>query len=311
MRSRGRHHRRRAVTSTALALAAVAGAASAALPMAGGLATASTVGTRPDTGIMRTVSPTAQRTARAFWTPSRMAAATPAQENVKAGKAGPPPGTPTAVHFGGVPTAGALFYTTGTAKHFCTASVVNSGNENLVLTAAHCVYNGSYASNIEFVPGYHSGLQPYGAWAVKTITVAAGWQQTRNPNLDVAFLAVTPPSGTDRPIQSVTGGLRLGINRPYRRDIEVIAYNDAASRPVECSTKSFEFDTGQLEFYCRDFMNGSSGAPWIVRYVPGNGTGLVIGVIGGFELGGDFPWASYSPYFGSSALALYRQAEGR
>ena len=120
-----------------------------------------------------------------------MAAATPTLGGVMEGSAaGPPRGTPTATPFNGVPTVGALFYTTGTASHFCTASVVDSTAENLVLTAAHCVYYSTYATNIEFVPGYHAGRQPYGAWVVKTITVAAGWVKSLNQNLDFAFLAV-------------------------------------------------------------------------------------------------------------------------
>jgi hypothetical protein len=43
------------------------------------------------------------------------------------------------VHFNGVRTVGALFYTTGSKAHFCTASVVDSATLNLILTAAHCV----------------------------------------------------------------------------------------------------------------------------------------------------------------------------
>jgi hypothetical protein len=32
-------------------------------------------------------------------------------------------------------------------------------------------------------------------------------------------------------------------------------------------------------------------------------------VIGGYEWGGDYDWASYSAVLGSSALRLFRQAE--
>ena len=107
----------------------------------------------------------------------------------------------------------------------------------------------------------------------------------------------------------MTGGLRLGINRPYRRPIEVIGYNNTSTRPVECATHSFEFEANQMEFYCHGYRDGTSGGPWIVRYDSHNGTGVVFGVIGGFQLGGAVEWASYSAYFGSSALDLYLQAE--
>jgi hypothetical protein len=39
------------------------------------------------------------------------------------------------------------------------------------------------------------------------------------------------------------------------------------------------------------------------------GTGTLFGVIGGYQAGGDYDWASYSVAFGVSALSLYRQAE--
>jgi hypothetical protein len=35
----------------------------------------------------------------------------------------------------------------------------------------------------------------------------------------------------------------------------------------------------------------------------------VFGVIGGYELGGDYEWASYSAYFGSATRSLYQQVE--
>jgi V8-like Glu-specific endopeptidase len=275
----------------------------------------STEGSTPAIGVTSTVSAAAQQTARAFWTPARMAAATPVlnRGGIVAGPAiSPPPGIPTARLFNGVRTVGALFFTNGSSLHYCTASAVNSTAQDLVFTAAHCVYfSGRPVSNIEFVPGYHSGRRPYGAWVVNKIFVARGWKSSQNQNLDFAFLAVTPPPGTRRPLQQVTGGLQLGINRPYRRPIEVIGYNSSNARPVECATHSFEFNANQLEFYCHGFRDGTSGSPWIVRYNASNGTGVVIGTIGGFELGGNVEWASYSAYLGQSAYRLYLQAEHR
>jgi V8-like Glu-specific endopeptidase len=270
-----------------------------------------TVTPQPGIGVVHTFSLAAQQATRAFWTPSRLATATPEEGGIKPNATpGPPPGTPTATKFSGVPTVGTLFYTTGTRRHFCTASVVNSAAANLILTSAHCVYSGTYASHIEFVPKYHNRLRPYGAWVVKAIAVATGWRQSHNPDLDFAFLSVAPPPGTHRPIQSVTGGLWLGIDRGYRHRIEVIGYNDPDSAPVGCATSSFEFEADQMEFYCHGYWSGTSGGPWILGYNPRTGAGTVFGVIGGYEQGGDYEWASYSAYFGGPALRLFRQAGG-
>jgi Trypsin len=267
----------------------------------------------PAIGTVHVISQPAQQAAREFWTASRMEQAT--ATNAIAGQggvraAGPPPGTPTATPFGGVPTIGALFYTTGSAAHFCTASVVDSKHENLIVTAAHCVYASGYSVNIEFVPGYHEGYRPHGAWLVQAVVVAKGWRQRHDPGLDVAFLTVVSPGGSGRPIQRVTGGLRLGIDRGYDHWIRLIGYNDADADPVRCANHSFEFRAGQMEFYCHGYRDGTSGGPWVIG-LTSRGTGTLFGVIGGYADGGDYDWASYSPVFGSATLALYRQAEAR
>ena len=85
----------------------------------------------PASGTVQVISRAAQNASRAFWMASRMKQATATKATTVQGTtgqggtraAGPPPGTPTATPFGGVPTIGALFYTTRSGKHFCTASV--------------------------------------------------------------------------------------------------------------------------------------------------------------------------------------------
>ena len=218
-----------------------------------------------------------------------------------------PKGTPTAAPFSGSPTTGVLFYTTGGKGHFCTASVVDSTADDLALTAAHCVYSKGFATNIEYVPGYHDGKQPYGVWPVRTITVASGWKLSHDPDLDFAFLTLASIAG--RPIQARTGGLTIGFTRWNSEKIEAIGHNDSEAEPIRCATRSFRFRTGQMEFYCHGFWTGTSGGPWIIGYDAKNGTGTVFGVIGGYELGGDYEWASYSAYFGSAAKLLFEQVE--
>ena len=296
--------RRLGATAVTLAIAILAVTGAAALP-----AGAATSGVHPGAGTVHAVSATAQRGTRAFWTRSRMAAATPVTGNRAGGQVGPPPQIPDPTRFDGVPTVGALFFTTGTDAHFCTASVVNSLTANLILTAAHCVYGSTYASNIAFVPMYHHGQRPYGAWPVESITVAAGWRRSHNQNLDFAFLTVAPPAGTHQPIQFVTGGLWLGIDQGFAHPIEVIGYNNTGDGPIGCATASFQVAPRQMKFYCHDFQDGTSGGPWILGYRPSNGTGTVFGVVGGHDEGGNYTHSSYSAYFGKLTLRLFLQAE--
>jgi hypothetical protein len=272
----------------------------------------------PAIGTAHVVSRAEQQAARTFWTPARMATATAARDQAarsqaprgqgRVGQASPPPGTPTATSFAGVPTIGALFYTTGSGAHFCTASVVDSAHENLVVTAAHCVYARGYSANIEFVPGYHDGRRPYGTWLVQAVVVARAWRQRHDPDLDVAFLVVTSGHPGRRPVQRLTGGLRLGIGSGYAHWLRLVGYNDTAADPVRCASHSLEFRAGQMVFYCYGYRDGTSGGPWVIGFT-GRGAGTLVGVIGGHAEGGDYDWASYSPVFGAAALSLYRQAE--
>jgi V8-like Glu-specific endopeptidase len=213
------------------------------------------------------------------------------------------------MHFNGVPTIGALFFTTGSQVHFCTASVVHSSTRNLVLTAAHCVYGSAYATNIAFVPRYHKGIRPYGTWPVQEIFVTGSWQKSNDPNQDFAFLAVVPPAGTHKQIQQVTGALWLRTSLGYNHNIEAVGYNNTDDRPIRCATHSFRFQPDQMKFFCHNFQDGTSGGPWIVGYNGQRGTGTVFGVIGGFEQGGDFAWASYSAYFAQPARTLFGEAQ--
>jgi len=46
----------------------------------------------------------------------------------------------------------------------------------------------------------------------------------------------------------------------------------------------------------------------VTRFDPRSRTGTIVGVIGGYQKGGDTPSVSYSAYFGSGIQQLYRQA---
>jgi V8-like Glu-specific endopeptidase len=264
----------------------------------------------------REVSANAQKAARSFWTKARMESATPLTrsmpKNATAAAPARPQSIPNPTLFNGVPTVGVLFFTIGSLHvlHFCSASVVDSSTSDLVLTSAHCVYNTVPVGNMAYVPEWHQGVSPYGTWPVQTVTVATGWEQSQNPNLDFAFLKVAPPSGTSRPIQAVTGGLQLGVNTGYDHSIYVIGYNWFDSQANGCATTSSEFEANQMEFDCNNYQDGTSGGPWIVNYNPKTGGGTVIGNIGGYEQGGAPPWSiSYSVYYSSTIQQLFTQAE--
>lgn len=206
------------------------------------------------------------------------------------------------------PAVGALFRVSaaGLGNHFCTASVVDSPRGDLVITAAHCV-SGKRPGQIAFVPGYHDGDEPYGAWFVTRVVVDARWRRSRNPNHDVAFLVLQPRGGT-ADVQKLTGGERLGTGWPARVLVQVIGYPDQARRPVICMGRTRPFGGRQMRFDCGGYTGGTSGGPFLAGRDPATGLGTVIGVIGGYEQGGDLASVSYSPRFGRAVRQLYQAA---
>ena len=75
-----------------------------------------------------------------------------------------------------------------------------------------------------------------------------------------------------------------------------------------CQNWTKAFSATQLEFDCGGYPNGTSGGPFLVRVDQATGQGTVMGVIGGYEQGGDDPAVSYSAVFGPAVRALYQHA---
>jgi V8-like Glu-specific endopeptidase len=209
--------------------------------------------------------------------------------------------------FAGTPAVGALFTTTAgkLGGHFCSASVVNSPNGDLVITAAHCVTG--ISGSLAFVPGYHDGATPYGVWAVTKVYVDQAWSSSADPDDDFAFLKVSQP-GSIVPIEDVTGAEQLGTGTPARQLVEVIGYPNSTNAPITCRNWARQPMTDQLEFDCGGYTDGTSGGPFLASVSPQTGQGTIIGVIGGYEQGGLTPQVSYSAMFGANVAALYQTA---
>jgi len=210
--------------------------------------------------------------------------------------------------YNGTPAVGALFSLSGghLGRHFCTASVVDSPVRDLVITAAHCV-SGRQPGRVAFVPGYHRSREPYGRWTVTRIFVDAGWSSSGNPDHDVAFLVVSQP-GQRTPVQEVTGGEDLATGWGPAHLVQVIGYPDSRQRPITCTSRTRAFGAHQMEFDCGGYTDGTSGGPFLARVQRATGLGTVIGVIGGYQQGGNTPSVSYSARFGRAVRTLYEAA---
>ncbi|HEX6787699.1 MAG TPA: trypsin-like serine protease [Gaiellaceae bacterium] len=203
---------------------------------------------------------------------------------------------------------GALFSLTAKGKlsgHFCTASVVHSRKGDVVVTAAHCLV-GAKASTLAFVPGYHNHTAPLGIWTVKKILVDQAWLQSSDPDHDFAFLVVNKK--TKKSLEALTGAERLGSGQATGKSATVDGYPSSIESAITCSNSLVAFSATQIEFDCDGYTNGTSGSAIVVGADPSTGLGTVIGVIGGYEQGGDTPSVSYAAAFTQTTQTLYAAA---
>ena len=239
-----------------------------------------------------------------YWTVSRLLSARAWRADRRA--AGQTPGASL------VPVSarvGALFLHDASGDHFCTASVVASPGRDLLVTAAHCINGGPHGgarSDIVFIPGYRDGKAPYGIWTPARLVVAKGWASAADPDLDVGFVVLRPYHG--RTIQQVLGANTLTFDPGYRNLVRVTGYPASRDRPVTCRNWTTRQSATQLRFDCDGFTGGTSGSPWITGFSAATGTGRIVGVLGGYQQGGNTAGVSYSAYLGNAIRQLYRQA---
>jgi hypothetical protein len=225
------------------------------------------------------------------------------------GNTGPrqlPTASPSSRSPGGSAAVGALFTVTAGQPdtHICTASVVHSTHGDLAVTAAHCL--DGIQGQVAFAPGYANGKYPYGTWRVTAVYADQAWQSSQNPDDDVAFVKLARTSAGVA-IEHVTGAEQLGIGWQEPALVHVTGYPDDTEQPISCTNWTKVFSSTQLEFDCADFTDGTSGSALLAN-VSASGYGTVVGVIGGYEQGGDTPDVSYAPSFGATVAALYRTA---
>jgi len=248
--------------------------------------------------------------AAAYWDRTRLLGALPFR---LAGRRLPLPGQSADSRTAG-PRAGlrvgALFEHGPAGDHFCTASVVSSPGKNLLITAAHCINGGKgssgYDSDIVFIPDYRDGQEPFGVWTPAKLIVAPQWASSSDPDFDVGFVVLEPNHGKN--IEQVLGASRLGTDASYHYLVHVTGYPDSENAPITCVNWTSRFSDTQLTFECAGYTGGTSGSPWVTKFIAGSHTGTIVGVIGGYQEGGSTPSVSYSVRFGPAILALYRQA---
>lgn len=219
--------------------------------------------------------------------------------------------------FAGLPTVGAVFGADGQGRsdhqHYCSGSVVDSPGGGIVVTAAHCVVDPTSASpstaRIVFVPGYHDGKEPFGEWVSQRVVVDPRWTSGGDPDYDVAFVTVADAGSPGARLTDLVGAQRIDFAAARPARVAVIGYPGDKEQPIACLNTLTAHSATQSEFDCAGYSDGTSGGPMLADLDPVTGRGTLIGVIGGYQDGGDSPDVSYSCYFGDAAKALYLQAQ--
>jgi V8-like Glu-specific endopeptidase len=242
-----------------------------------------------------------------FWNRSRLLAALPFDTGREPAKE--QQGQSRTAGAGAALRVGALFEHDASGDHFCTASVVSSPGKDLLITAAHCIHGGKgsgYRSDIVFIPGYRDGQEPFGVWTPAQLIVAPQWADSSDPDFDVGFVVLQPNDG--RNIEQVLGANQLMTDTGYRYLVHVTGYPASANAPITCVNWTSRQSATQLRFECGGYTGGTSGSPWVTRFSTRSRTGTIVGVIGGYQEGGDTDAVSYSVRLDAAILRLYQQA---
>ncbi|WP_433374070.1 trypsin-like serine peptidase [Streptosporangium sp. CA-115845] len=192
-------------------------------------------------------------------------------------------------------TTGKVFFVGADGRpHWCSGTSLNSAQRNLVLTAAHCVYDtagdATTLANWAFVPGYTDDALPWGLYVGKSAVAHHAFA--------VVYNGVSqPPTGgladTGRLGDNV-GGQGIAWNQQPGRTVNIFGY-PAGSHPDNTApytgktlenSQGLTFPFQPIDFYADNLVGatspftdkGSLGSPWLMSYRPDRGLGYIIGV---------------------------------
>ncbi|GLF95089.1 trypsin-like serine peptidase [Streptomyces yaizuensis] len=246
-----------------------------------------------------------RKAALAYWTPARIKAV---GRSVDLGPTGPKtkPWKGTTLK-----TVGRLFFVNANgADTWCTATAVKSANKSVVMTAAHCVRRGSAPdmTNVDmvFVPAYHKGKQPYGAFAVRAAATPRSFD-TQSVN-DMAALTVDADK-KGRKLTDVVGATPIAFDRPVGGTIHSFGYPATSPQRGEellYVTGKAKKERGQ-QFIPSDMTGGSSGGPWLAGFDTTTGKGTLVSVNSSMD--SFTPTKGYGEIFGAIAKKVYDRAQ--
>jgi len=215
----------------------------------------------------------------------------------------------------------------GTRWSWCSATVVNSQNKSMVLTAGHCVYspdpdgdgrisgNGYWHQNVFFCPGYENGCQ-LGSYSRRLMTTTPSWFYGTGGGYDWGDdigIVLVNPNGNGQ-IVPFTGAQGIEFNATAQRfvwafgypasDYRWPAYTYSGEDLIYCPGTTIPVDGNHSALPCT-MTGGASGGPWLTDVNYSNWLGYVNSVNSHKPWGGAYMGG---PYFGNAELNLYNYA---
>jgi V8-like Glu-specific endopeptidase len=187
----------------------------------------------------------------------------------------------------------------------------SSGN-NVVLTAAHCVYmQGNYHTQWVFVPQYNSGSRPHGIFSGKEVIIFEEWKN-QDMGRDVAFVVTSKQNG--KSLEEVVGKIQIGTC-DVNDDVLALGYpgpDYGAERMVQTVSKivrRFPFSPwtpAPIQIRSKQGP-GSSGGPWFSHSKDSN-TNIACSVN---SFGLRFTYFVFGPFFDKDVLDMHKVAVAR
>lgn len=137
----------------------------------------------------------------------------------------------------------------------CTGWLIN---HNTVVTAGHCLHNGSWASNVRVYPGRNGSSTPYGSCSALRLYSVSGWTSSRSRDYDYGAIKLNCSIG------STTGwfGYRYTSASLTGQPTYTAGYHgDKAYGTMWRSNDSVRITYTRTLRYANDTVAGQSGLP--------------------------------------------------
>lgn len=221
-----------------------------------------------------------------------------------------PPVGPSITRLPAAPTVGKVFFYNPYLQQnrVCSASVLNSQNKNMVLTAGHCIVKKrATMKRWIFVPGYNYGNAPYGSWKAQYATMPTPWSEHQIYEYDVALMTMYPSNGQE--VANVVGANGIIVNHQFP---QVAVWGYPAEDPYDGRTQyyclnrqTYEAPVLRVKTGC-PMTGGASGGPWFQDFNTNVLRGYAIGVT---STSAQPEGYIASPYFGGYMVDVYNEAK--